>query len=143
MSLSARTGSNIVDVNFFIAGSPSAAVTRAFGAVFSDVDLANTTSLQFFDSANSSLGTFFAPTGLFSFLGISFGSSVVSRVRITNGNAALAAGVMDGSVVNVVTRDLVVMDDFIYGETVTPEPGTYALLAAGLAVLFVACRRRV
>src|SRR5439155_12699982 len=40
-------GSNIVDVNFFIPGSSSAAVTNGFGVVFSDVDLANTTSLTF------------------------------------------------------------------------------------------------
>ncbi len=134
-------GSNIVDVNFFIAGSPTAAVTRGFGAVFSDVDLASTTSLQFFDSANSSLGIFFAPTGMFSFLGVSFGSSLVSRVRITSGNTALAAGVLDGPVPGAATRDLVVMDDFIYAETVTPEPSTYALFVAGLLGI-AAVRRR-
>ncbi len=133
--LFAAIGSNIVDVNFFIAGSPTAAFTRGFGVVFSDVDLASTTSLELFDGANASLGTFFAPTGAFSFLGVSFGSSLVSRVRITNGNSALAAGVLDGG-----NQDLVVMDDFIYAETVIPEPGTYALLAAGL--LFVAIMRR-
>ena len=130
-------GSNIVDVNFFIAGSPTAGFTRAFGAVFSDVDLANTTSLQFFDGTNASLGTFFAPTGAFSFLGVSFGASMVSRVRITNGNTALAAGVLDGG-----NQDLVVMDDFIYAETVTPEPGTYALMAAGLLAVAIMRRRR-
>ena len=134
-------GSNILDVNFFIAGSSSTAFTRGFGAVFSDVDLGNTTSLQFFDSANSSLGIFFAPVGLFSFVGVQFGSSVVSRVRITNGNTALATGVLDGSVVGGTTRDLVVMDDFIYAETVVPEPGTYALLAAGLLGVALVRRR--
>ena len=130
-------GSNVVDVNFFIAGSPTAAFTSAFGAVFSDVDLANTTSLQFFDGANALLGTFFAPTGAFSFLGVSFGSSMVSRVRITNGNTALAAGVLDRA-----NQDLVVMDDFIYAETVVPEPGTYALMAAGLLGVATMRRRR-
>src|SRR6185369_669677 len=42
-------GSNVMDVNFFVPGSGTASYTSAFGAVFADVDLANTTSLQFFD----------------------------------------------------------------------------------------------
>ena len=137
-------GSNITDVSLFLPGTSTAAFTRGFGVVFSDVDLANTTSLQFFDSANSSLGTFFAPTGLFSFLGVTFASSVVSRVRIISGNTALGAGASDQ---NGSTRDVVVMDDFIYGEpeavgTVVPEPSTYALMAAGLMTLGIIQRRR-
>jgi hypothetical protein len=130
-------GSNIVDVNFFIAGASTSAFTRAFGVIFSDVDLTNTTSLQFFDGANASLGTFFAAPGPFSFLGVSFGSSVISRVRITSGNTALAASVTDAG-----DRDLVVMDDFIYAETVVPEPETYALVVAGLLAIAIVRRRR-
>src|SRR5581483_218830 len=69
-------GSNITDVNFFLPGTTTAAFTNAFGVVFSDVDAANTTSLQFFDEQNNSLGTFFAPGGAgnetFSFLGVQF-----------------------------------------------------------------------
>ena len=38
----------IVDVNFFIPGSSIPAATQGFGAVFTDVDLPNTTSLMFF-----------------------------------------------------------------------------------------------
>ena len=123
-------GSNVIDVNFFIPGSTTAALTRGFGAIFSDVDLASTTSLQFFDGSNASLGTFFAPTGgIFSFLGVSFGSSSVGRVRITSGNTALGPNDGGGS-------DVVAMDDFIYAEpTVVPEPGTYGMLAAGLCAL--------
>ena len=138
-------GSNVVDVNFFIAGSASSAFTSGFGVVFSDVDLASTTSLQFFDDANVSLGSFNAPVGLFSFLGVTFGSAVVRRVRITSGNTALASGATDQ---NGNSRDVVAMDDFIYGETVAresvvPEPSTYSLFAAGLlAVTFMRRRRR-
>lgn len=132
-------GSNILDVSFFIPGSVTPALTTGFGSVFSDVDLANTTSLQFFDVANMSLGTFFAPNvagnETFSFLGVSFSGAIVSRVRITNGNQVLMAGNLD--------TDLVVMDDFIYGEPVlrpanVPESGsTLPLLFGAVAMLFL------
>src|SRR5438093_2722847 len=87
-------GSNVLDVNFFVPGTTTPALTRGFGSVFTDVDLANITSLQFFDASNTSLGTFFVPAGTvaserLSFLGLDFGSNIVSRVRITSGNAAL------------------------------------------------------
>lgn len=114
-------GSNITDVNFFVPGTNVPALTRGFGAVFTDVDIANTTSIEFFDASNNSLGTLLAPSapgnGNLSFIGGIFTQgNVVSRVRITSGNAALGAGVIDGG-----PTDLVVMDDFIYGEPV-PNP---------------------
>jgi hypothetical protein len=113
-------GSNVVDVNFFVPGSTTPALTRGFGSVFTDVDIANTTSIQYFDALNNSLGTFFVPNatgdGTLSFLGVSFNTSVVSRVRITSGNQALSASS---------TGDVVTMDDFIYAEpAAVPEPPT-------------------
>ncbi|MBA3364499.1 MAG: hypothetical protein H0U03_01755 [Actinobacteria bacterium] len=54
-------GSNILDATFFVAGSSTAATVKGFGAVFTDVDLANTTTIQLFDASNNSLGTFVAP----------------------------------------------------------------------------------
>jgi hypothetical protein len=54
-------GSNIVDVRFFVPGSNTPAVTTGFGAVFTDVDLANVTSIEFFGLNNNSLGVFFVP----------------------------------------------------------------------------------
>jgi hypothetical protein len=111
--------SNIVDVSFFIPGSSDSALTRGFGAVFTDVDLPNTTSLTFFGATNQLLGTFFVPSALgdqtFSFLGVDFGLPEVSRVRITNGNVALAPGQLD--------PDVVVVDDFIYGASSRSHPG--------------------
>ena len=121
-------GSNVVDVNFFVPGSTTPALTRGFGSVFTDVDTANTTSIQYFDALNNSLGTFFVPnfTGdeTLSFLGVSFDTSAVSRVRIISGNQALSASS---------TGDAVAMDDFIYAEpAAVPEPATMLLLGSGL-----------
>jgi len=134
-------GSNVLDVNFFVPGTTTPALTRGFGSVFTDVDLASTTSLQFFDASNTSLGTFFVPAGTvasesLSFLGVDFGSNIVSRVRITSGNAAL--GPNEGAL------DLVVMDDFLFGEPVAavPEASTLTLLFGGLLGLGVMWRWR-
>jgi hypothetical protein len=118
-------GSTVVDVNFFVPGSSTPALVRGFGAVFSDVDVANTTSFEFFDPTNVSLGKLFvAPTPgneTFSFLGADFGANIVSRVRITNGDKVLAAG--------TTSDDLVVMDDFIYGEPNAPSAATIVTFA--------------
>ena len=133
------TGSNVYDVNFFVPGSTVAARTSAFGAVFADVDLANTTSLEFFGPGGNSLGTYFASAfgGGLSFLGVQFAGVPIARVRVTNGNAAL--GPNDGANVDVVAND-----DFFYAEPlqVVPEPGTWALVAAGLAGTAAVARGR-
>lgn len=134
-------GSNITDVSFFVPGSTTAATTSAFGVVFSDIDLAATTSLQFFDPLNNSLGIFnalnFTGNQTFSFLGVQFiNGERVSRVRITTGSQILTAGSNTG--------DAVVMDDFIYAEpmvSVVPEPGTVVLLAFGMLSIGALQRR--
>jgi len=111
-------GSNITDVNFFVAGLATPATVTGFGAVFSDIDVPNSASIQFF-AGGASLGTFFAPvrtdsTGL-SFLCVTFNAGErASRVQITSGQGALGAGVNDIS--DGGTLDLVVMDDFLYSE---------------------------
>jgi hypothetical protein len=124
-------GSNIVDVNFFVPGSSTPALTQGFGAVFTHVALPDTTSLMFFGPNNESLGTFsvlpFPGDQTFSFLGVDFGSLDVSRVRITSGNVALAPGQLGPGVT--------VMDDFIYGE---PNPVPGPIVGAGLPGLILA-----
>ena len=129
--LFAALGSNIVDVQFFVPGSATPALSRGFGAVFTDVDAVNTTSITLFDSNNNSLGQFFVPAsqgGGLSFLGIVEPTANIARVRITSGNTAL------GPTDNGTTNEIVVMDDFIYGEPVVValvtryrlySPGTY------------------
>jgi hypothetical protein len=114
----APVGSNQLDQLFQVAGQPTPAVVRGFGIVFSDVDVADKTTIQLFAQDGSSLGVFSAPVrtdaaGL-SFVGVTFDSPIIARVRITLGTGALGAGVNDISAGG--TLDLVVLDNVIYGE---------------------------
>jgi hypothetical protein len=114
----APVGSNQLDQLFQVAGQPTPAVTRGFGIVFSDVDVADKTTIQLFAQDGSSLGTFSAPVrsdaaGI-SFLAVTFVDPIIARVRITLGTGALAAGVND--ITDGGTADLVVLDNLIYGE---------------------------
>jgi hypothetical protein len=127
--------SNITDVTFSLPGTngATAATVAGFGAVFLDVDLANTTRMEFFDtsgdqilSVNALPGT--TSDGSFSFLGaMANGGEGIAKVRITTGNSDL--GPSEGSESRV---DVVAMDDFIYAEPTAiasvPEP-TSAVLA--------------
>ena len=114
----APIGSNQLDQLFQVAGQPTPAVVRAFGIVFSDVDLADKTTIQLFAQDGSSLGTYSAPVrsdaGGLSFVGVTFTDAIIARVRITLGTGALSANVMDVTAGG--TADLVVLDNLIYGE---------------------------
>jgi hypothetical protein len=120
-------GSNVSDETFFVPGTSGAmrATTKAFGVVFSDVDQPDgsgpttkrgnrhaSTLVEYFDVNGLPLFSSFVPASpgdaSLSFFGIVLNDARIASVRITSGGAAL--GVDDNS------ADVVVMDDFIYGE---------------------------
>lgn len=114
----AAVGSNIIDVTFRVPGTATNAVTSGFGAVFSDVDAPGTSHLDYYAADGRLLGSYDVPVrsdaaGL-SFLGVKYDSVGVARVRITLGERPLGAGVADISAGGAL--DLVVVDDFLYGE---------------------------
>ena len=119
--------SNVTEVDFFVpGGGEMKATVTGFGAIFTDVDQPDgggngkkhspSTQIDFLDSDGDVLFSSFVPAspgdGTFSFLGILFNDARIARVRITAGNSA--PGKDDGG-----KRDVVMMDDFIYGE---PQP---------------------
>ena len=129
-------GSNITEALFFIPGSDGTlpALVSGFGAVFTDVDQPDgsgpgkkrgdrgaSTLIEYFGADNELLFSSFVPAspgdGSLSFFGIVFKDPLnplllkplIARVRITTGDTA--PGPNDDA-----KNDIVVMDDFIYGE---------------------------
>lgn len=115
-------GSTIVEARFFVPSQPAMPATvGAFGAVFTDVERAGATRLEFFDVANRPLGAVSAPpsgqAGL-SFAGLVFQNGErIARVRIVSGNQPLGPAALDTS-----ELDVVAMDDFIYSEPQSVAP---------------------
>jgi hypothetical protein len=111
-------GSNQVSVDFKVVGTVTTGLVSGFGVVFSDVDRAGSTRIEYFDAAGTRIADIPVPgqsgSQELTFIGAVFDSALVARVRITSGEAALDATGKDLS--RGGTRDLVVMDDFIYGE---------------------------
>jgi hypothetical protein len=121
-------GSNLTEAAFFIPGTNGGepATVRGFGAVFTDVDESDgigpkkrranprgdSTLMEYFDRDGNLIFSSFVPASpgnaSLSFFGILFEDARIARVRITTGS--VAAGPDDGEV------DIVMMDDFIYGE---------------------------
>ena len=123
---------NVMDVVFNVPGNTAVpAGVTGFGAVFTDVDSATTTRLQFFAPDGALLFERAVPAATgnetLSFLGVSFDrGEIVGRVRIVSGNAALGPA-------EAGTVDLVAMDDFIYGEPVSTDG---LVIAPGSGTLF-------
>ena len=105
--------SEFVDLTFVVPGSNQPALTRGFGAIYTDVDT-DYVAFTYYDANGNVLGKFNTPIsgeGL-TWLGVAYPTPIVSRVRIQYGIVPLGP---DDSTAN----DVAVMDDFIYGE---PQP---------------------
>lgn len=131
--LFAPIGSNITDGTFSIPGTGGAvpAGLSGFGVVFTGVDMASSTSIEFFDARGTSLLKPNASIGSLSFLGVIFSTEQITRVQITNGNTDLGLGLADSA-----TIDAVAMDDFIYAEPrAVPAPAGLFLLGLGVIAM--------
>ena len=121
-------GSNVTDALFFIPGTNGAvpATVSGFGAVFTDVDQPDgsgpgkkrgnrgaSTLIEYFGVDGKVLFSSFVPASpgdaSLSFFGIVFDEPLIARVRITTGDTV--PGPDDEG-----KQDIVMMDDFIYGE---------------------------
>jgi hypothetical protein len=139
---------NEIELRCVLAGTTTRARTRAFGAVFADVEIPNSSSIEFFDDGVS-LGKFFAPAGSSGepeFLGVLFPGAVVTDVLLTVGTDPLfffdGITFTSGGPENVPSSDLAAVDDFVYAEPV-PEPSAMWLGAVGpLGVLGATGLRR-
>jgi len=123
-------GGRVTDVTFFVPGGGNIAATvNGFGAVFSDVDQPNgsgpakkrgnrqaSTLVEYYGVDGELLFSSYVPAapgdGGFSFFGIVLPDARIARVRITSGD--VAPGPNDSE-----KDDVVMMDDFIFGE---PHP---------------------
>jgi hypothetical protein len=121
-------GSNITEASFSIPGTNGTvpATVRAFGAVFTDVDQPDgsgpgarrgnpraSTLIEYFGGDGRVLFSSIVPAspgdGSLSFFGIVFDDARIASVRIKTGD--VAPGPIDDR-----HHDIVMMDDFIYGE---------------------------
>lgn len=128
--------SNTTDVNFFVPGTMTPATTSAFGLIFVDVETDATTRVDFFDKNNSlifSRNALNAGNQGLSFVGgVANAGELISRVRITSGVNTIPGNGLLGNP----NDDVVVMDDFLYAETVaTPEPGVLSVIGGGVVAL--------
>ena len=124
-------GSNVTDVTFFVPGGGGSvsATTRGFGVVFSDVDQPDgsgpggsrgnrgaSTLVEYYGPGGRLLYSSFVPASpgdaSLSFFAVVFSDARIAHVRITTGD--VQPGVDDEA-----HRDIVMMDDFVYGE---PQP---------------------
>lgn len=134
--------SNITDVAFFVPGTATPATTSAFGVIFTDVEVAGLTKLEFFNSANALIFTRDALVGGnqgLTFLGgVAGAGEQFSRVRITSGANTIVA---NGQLGNP-NDDVVAMDDFIFAEPAAsvpesgPGPALFGLVLIGLAAAY-------
>ena len=114
--LFANISANDWEIEFEVPGQAVDASVKGFGAVFTDVDLPNSTSLEFFNN-DRSLGKFFVPEmkagSSHSFLGVYFEMDYITKVVVSH-TGRIADGIKDISLGGTV--DLVALYDFLYDE---------------------------
>ena len=115
----APRGAHNFETQFFLPGSITPAFSNGFGAIFCDPD--NQVSSIRYVLSDGSVFVRDVPDvpgslGL-SFLGVAFQGATCSRVTLICGQATIAGA--NNDVTNGGTDDIVVVDDFIYGE---PQP---------------------
>jgi hypothetical protein len=109
--------SNVMSAKFFVpemSDVQDAATVSGFGSIFTDVENPRATRLEFYDKQGCFIGDVYAPP---SSKGVSFAGLIVdgssnypiNEVRITVGTKPIVSK-------NSSVGDVVVMDDFIYGE---------------------------
>jgi hypothetical protein len=107
-------GSTVTDVAFVVPGGTDPALSRGFGAVFTNVDTAGRSRIELFDATGALIVARNVPpasgNATLSFLGISLDEGRVARVRIKSGDNPPDSA--------VTTNDTTVLDDFVYGEPI-------------------------
>jgi hypothetical protein len=121
------------DVRFDIPGLPTATATvSAFGAVFTDVGMATSTTMELFDIDGRSYGRFAVPAAsghqTLSFLGVLIPGARIAQVQIRAGTDVASYAMPEDE-----RHDVVALDDFIYGEP-QPLPPPAITLATPIAV---------
>lgn len=108
-------GTTVSEIKFLVPGTSTPGYVTSFGLVFIDVDNADATVVEIYEG-DKLIGKAKAHVAdkKFSFVGLHTHGAKITRVKITSGNTVLAAGVQEGA-----SKDIVVMDDFIYSEPVS------------------------
>mmetsp|Transcript_10662 Transcript_10662/g.15417 ORF Transcript_10662/g.15417 Transcript_10662/m.15417 type:complete len:251 (-) Transcript_10662:145-897(-) len=102
---------NVFQIRLTIPGKRAKALTKGFGIVFVDVDKKNTTKMQLYDIDDCLIAEEYVEpnSGGLSFLGFYFREAIIARVIVTLGDRPINKSYKSSS-------DVVVCDDFIYGE---------------------------
>lgn len=115
----ANINSDLWDIAPQVPGKAVAATVKGFGIVFSDVDVENSTFIEFFNEQRS-LGKFYVPvrtcSSSHSFLGVYFKKEIVTRIRVGH-DGVLGDGEKDITQ-QAGAHDLITLDDFLYSEPV-------------------------
>ena len=109
--------STVTELTFTVPGSDTKATVSGFGAVFTDVDVAKLSKIEYFDGQGQRLHVEWVKAlaggqKSLSFAGVSFkNGKSIAKVVITSGNLTLNAWTPESA-----WKDAVAMDDFLYSE---------------------------